>query len=127
MKYAKIEKTTNKLLGFSPDKEDGLIEITNDVWQEALKIEYSFCYYDGDKFVYKDTRTSDKIRIQDCNKQIADANEYLRSTGWLVERFNDPSSGKAIPADVLTKRAEARELINTLEAELLVLQGVKNA
>ena len=36
-------------------------------------------------------------------------------------RFNKQSSGKAIPEDVLAKRAEARELINTLEAELGVL------
>ena len=28
------------------------------------------------------------------------------------------SGGKAIPEEVLVKRAEARELINTLEAEL---------
>ena len=46
------------------------------------------------------------------------ANQYLASTGWYVERLNDPSSGKAIPEDVLSKRVEARELINTLEAEL---------
>ena len=40
------------------------------------------------------------------------------STGWYVERLNDPSSGKAIPEDVVLKRVEARELINTLESEL---------
>ena len=49
------------------------------------------------------------------------ANQYLASTSWYVERLNDPSSGKAIPEDVLAKRVEARELINTLEAELGVL------
>ena len=49
------------------------------------------------------------------------ASQYLASTGWYVERLNDPSSGKAIPEDVLAKRVEARELINTLEAELGVL------
>lgn len=49
------------------------------------------------------------------------ANQYLASTGWYVERLNDPSSGKAIPEDVVLKRAEARELINILEAELGVL------
>ena len=46
------------------------------------------------------------------------ANQYLVSTSWYVERLNDPSSGKAIPEDVLAKRAEAREVINTIEAEL---------
>ncbi len=33
-------------------------------------------------------------------------------------RFGKQSSGKAIPEEVLAKRAEARELINILEAEL---------
>lgn len=124
MKYAKIEKDTNKLLGFSPDKEDGLIEITDDVWQEALKIEYSFCYYIDGKFVYKDTRTDEEIELQYCNKKITDADEYLRSTGWLVERFNDPSSGKDIPSEVLVKRVEARELINTIKIRIKDIQGL---
>lgn len=44
--------------------------------------------------------------------------QYLADTGWYIERLNDPSSGKAIPEEVLAKRAEARELINTLEVEL---------
>ena len=33
---------------------------------------------------------------------------YLTSTGWYVERLNDPSSGKAIPQDILDARAAAR-------------------
>lgn len=128
MKYAHIEKYTNKLLGwYSKDIHSEIptpnIEVSEQVWREAIDISAN-CYEDG-KFLVKDFRTSDEIRLQDCNKQIADANEYLRSTGWLIERFNDPSSGKAIPEYVLTKRAEARELINTLEAELILLQEVK--
>lgn len=47
--------------------------------------------------------------------------DYLEDTKWYIDRLNDPSSGKAVPAEVLTKRAEARELINTLETELGVL------
>ena len=50
--------------------------------------------------------------------QIQESKTYLADTGWYIERLNDPSSGKAIPEEVLAKRAEARELINTLEAEL---------
>ena len=46
---------------------------------------------------------------------------YLADTGWYIERLNDPSSGKAMPEEVLAKRAEARELINILEAELVEL------
>ena len=62
-----------------------------------------------------------EIRLQEINTQITEAKTYLASTAWYIERLNDPSSGKAIPEEVLTKRVEARELINTLEAELGVL------
>ncbi len=62
--------------------------------------------------------TEEELQITSWNKQIQEAKAYLASTAWYVERLNDPSSGKVIPEEVLTKRAEARELINTLEAEL---------
>ena len=60
----------------------------------------------------------EELQMTSINKQIQEAKVYLASTAWYVERLNDPSSGKAIPEEVLTKRAEAREVINTLEAEL---------
>lgn len=74
------------------------------------------------KYKYKQlftTETNDE-KLEKVAKTILIqiANQYLASTGWYVERLNDPSSGKAIPEDVLAKRVEARELINTLEAEL---------
>lgn len=62
--------------------------------------------------------TDEELQVTSINKQIQEAKTYLASTSWYVERLNDPSSGKAIPEDVLAKRAEARELINTLEAEV---------
>ena len=62
--------------------------------------------------------TEEELQITNINKQILEAKAYLTDTAWYIERLNDPSSGKAIPEEVLTKRAEARELINTLEAEL---------
>ena len=78
------------------------------------------------KYKYKQaftTETNDeKLEKVAKTMLIQIANQYLASTGWYVERLNDPSSGKAIPEDVLAKRVEARELINTLEAEL---EGVK--
>ena len=77
------------------------------------------------KYRYKQmftTETNDeKLEKAAKTMLIQIANQYLASTGWYVERLNDPSSGKAIPEEVITKRAEARELINTLEAELGVL------
>ena len=62
--------------------------------------------------------TEEEIRLQEINSQIQEAKQYLTETGWYIERLNDPSSGKAIPEEVIAKRAEARELINTLEVEL---------
>ena len=41
--------------------------------------------------------------------------DYLEDTAWYIERLNDPSSGKAVPQEVLDKRAEARVIINELE------------
>jgi len=38
---------------------------------------------------------------------------YLDCTGWYIERLNDPSSGKEVPEEVLTLRAEARDLLNS--------------
>lgn len=65
--------------------------------------------------------TEEAIQITSINKQIQEAKTYLVSTAWYIERLNDPSSGKGIPEEVLIKRAEAREVINTLEAELAVI------
>ena len=67
--------------------------------------------------------TEEELRIKEINIQIQEAKVYLSSTAWYVERLNDPSSAKAIPEEVLTKRAEAREVINTLEAELTTIGG----
>ncbi len=65
--------------------------------------------------------TEEELRIKEINSQIQEAKTYLASTAWYVERLNDPSSGKAIPEEILAKRVEARELLNILEAELGVL------
>lgn len=67
--------------------------------------------------------TEKELQITSINKQIKEAKTYLADTAWYVERLNDPSSGKAIPEDVLAKRVEARELINTIEAELKSIDG----
>lgn len=56
-----------------------------------------------------------KTEAQILAEKIAEAKAYLASTGWYIERLNDPSSGKAVPQEVLDKRAEARVIINELE------------
>lgn len=82
---------------------------------------------DGTMYKYSQVYTTevseaklDKMYIKVC---IEIYNKYLNDTGWYVERLNDPSSGKAIPEDVLAKRAEARALINELEVQLEVNNG----
>ena len=89
---------------FDPSKEiilrDGLMEITKEEFEQII--------------VELNTPTEKQVMEQ----RIAEAKQYLADTGWYIERLNDPSSGKAIPEEVLAKRAEARELINTLEVEL---------
>lgn len=44
--------------------------------------------------------------------------DYLEDTKWYIDRLNDPSSGKAVPEEVLAKRAFAREEINKCEEAL---------
>ena len=41
--------------------------------------------------------------------------KYLNNTGWYVERLQDPTSGKAIPDDVISKRAAARQIMDQLD------------
>jgi len=66
--------------------------------------------HDGISFIAPITPQSelDLQAQQIINKE---ALEYLASTAWYVERLNDPSSGKAIPQDILDARATARAAI----------------
>ena len=110
-----------KILGFAEGNTDLNIEVSNAIWFEAQS--FNKIIIDGENISFDkvDWRTEKEILIQDFNNQISEAKTYLASTAWYVERLNDPSSGKAIPEEVLAKRAEARELINILEVELGVL------
>ena len=101
----------------SPEKFDSLQGGTLiNSWVEELQVEGVV------KFKYKQTfvteTNQDKLDKLFNLFTIKICKDYLADTGWYVERLNDPSSGKAIPEEVLAKRAEARELINTLEVEL---------
>ena len=73
MKYAHLEKNTNKILGWYDSEIHSKIptpniEVTEKVWQEALNINAN-CY-EKDKFVFKDFRTDnekEKNRVQNIN------------------------------------------------------------
>ena len=101
----------------SPDKfeklQDGTlinVQIEEVITEGVVKYKY--------KQLFTTETNEEKLEKVAKTMLIQIANQYLASTGWYVERLNDPSSGKAIPEEVLVKRAEARELINTIEAEL---------
>ena len=118
MKYIINYNKDGKILGFTKGDTGLNIEVSNHVWVEAQS--FNKIIVDGDNISFDkvDWRTPEEIRTVEINTQIQEAKTYLASTAWYVERLNDPSSGKAIPEEVLAKRAEARELINTLEDEL---------
>ena len=104
----------------SPDKFEKLqggtlinVQIEEVITEGVVKYKY--------KQLFTTETNEEKLEKVAKTMLIQIANQYLASTGWYVERLNDPSSGKAIPEEVLVKRAEAREVINTIEAELGVL------
>ena len=109
MKYAHLEENTNKLLGWYSDEIHSEIptpniEVTDEVWQEALNINAN-CYENGE-FIVKDWRTAEEIEAEKLAQANAEAKEYLQSTDWYVSRFTE--TGKEIPEEVKTKRDEAR-------------------
>lgn len=108
-----------------------------DAFDSSIEIDGNYIIVDSSIWGEYSKYSKDDLKIEDANiiilngadkkldiiKIKAKALKYLADTGWYVERLNDPSSGKEIPEEVVTKRIEARELINTLEAELILLEG----
>lgn len=109
--------------------ENGVIV---DAFDSSIEIDGNYLIVDSSIWGEYSKYSKDDLKIEDANIVILNgadkklniakiktkALKYLVDTAWYIERLNDPSSGKAIPEDVLVKRAEARDLINTLEAEL---------
>ena len=91
MKYANIENRTNRLLGWY-DKEIHLeiptpnIEVTDEVWQEALNINAN-CYENGE-FIRKDFRT-DKQREQQRIQEIeTKCNQVIEAVYPIYKQIN---------------------------------------
>ena len=124
MKYAHLEKNTNKLLGWYDSQihkeiPTPNIEVEDNVWQGAITINAN-CYENG-KFIVKDFRTDEEIRKEEINIQIAEAKAYLSSTDFYMTVDKYAELDEARKVELTTKRAEARNLINTLEIELVGL------
>ena len=65
----------------------------------------------------------EEIRLQEINTQITEAKAYLTSTDFYMTVDKYAELDEARKVELTTKRAEARELINTLEAELATTGG----
>lgn len=91
MKYAHLEKDTNKLLGWYDDNIHSKIptpniEVTDDVWQEAININAN-CYEDGE-FIFKDF-TTDEQREQQRIKQIeSKCNQVIEAVYPVYKQIN---------------------------------------
>ena len=62
-----------------------------------------------------------ELRLQDISSQIQEAKAYLTSTDFYmtVDKYAELNETRKV--ELTTKREEARELINTLEAELVTI------
>lgn len=65
--------------------------------------------------------TEEELRITSINKQIQEAKTYLASTDFYMTVDKYAELDEARKVELTTKRAEAREVINTLEAELTTI------
>lgn len=67
--------------------------------------------------------TEEELAKQESDRQIAEAKTYLADTDFymIVDKYAELDEARKV--ELTTKRAEARELINTLEAELISLDG----
>lgn len=92
MKYAHLEKDTNKILGwYSDDIHTNIptpnIEVTEKVWQEALSINAN-CYEKG-KFIVKDFRTPEEIQEQEQAQFRAERNQLLIEADIEINKLDD--------------------------------------
>lgn len=113
MKYAHLEKGTNKLLGWYSDDihlkiPTPNVEVKEEVWQEAININAN-CYSNGD-FIVKDFRKESEIAKEELQNKINEAQYLLDSTQFKV---GDDYDKKNTPEweELKLKRAEARQFV----------------
>ena len=92
MKYANIENGTNKLLGWYTKEIHSKIptpniEVTDEVWQEALNISAN-CYENGE-FIVKDFRTEEEKEKQ----RVQNINSYTQS--FIYSKYPQPKQSSA--------------------------------
>ena len=92
MKYAHLEKNTNKILGWY-DKSihseipTPNIEVTDEQWQEAINMNAN-CYEDGE-FIVKDFRTQEEIIQQEQAQFRAERDVLLKEADIEINKLDD--------------------------------------
>lgn len=114
IKYAHLEKYTNKLLGWYDDSihseiPTSNVEVSDEVWQEAININAN-CYEDG-KFIVKDFRTDEEIVYQELQYKINEAKNYLASTDYKMTVDYFATLDKVTQDGLIAERQKAREFI----------------
>ena len=108
-KFAHVDEN-NKLLGWYDSGvhssiPEPKIEVSEEQHLEAIENQHNYVESDGSTKLVEEALTSEQ--------KIIEAKIYLSETDWYVIREAD--SGKEMPSDIKTKRAEARVTISNLE------------
>lgn len=88
MKYAHYDPQTGKLLGWYDEQIHGsnipqpVLEVSDDIWQEAIVNNYNFVDVENKRLSYKDFRSLDELK--QAKKRQAEA-EYSRRSQQPVE------------------------------------------
>ena len=129
-----LEDGTIKVTPFHDElvEEDlPFIELTFEEWEEKLsycKYGYKKCYI-NDEIVEvedKELQASEEYQKNIKKTEVSELKNYLSETDYIITKLNEAKIEddalfeelKTKYADVITKRKEARERINTLEQEL---------
>lgn len=116
MKYAHIEETTQKLLGWY-DKEIHTeiptpnIKITDEQWQNAINNGHNKVNINGSTEMF-DFRTEMEKTKQELLQKINEAKLYLSETDYKMTVDYDKDT-----SEVKIKRQEARDFIRESEAK----------
>lgn len=122
MYFGKVKNGTHGEWGFTGNKDDkifeSLIEISEEEFNRLLgEANKNHKEIKGDKegkpilVDYAEPTDSEK-----ASARISELSHYLEDTDWYAIRFAD--TGEPIPAEIKTKRQEAREEISELREKV---------
>lgn len=98
-----IEKGTKIVVRYNIKETIAIVEMSNDT---ATLYTYEEMVFD--KGVAKEIRDA-RVAKAELSLKMNEAHEYLDTTDWYVTRYKE--NGVEIPAEVLAKRQECRELL----------------